>query len=148
MEHIHSHSKQALRDAGYKLTRPRLTILDIVEEAGGHLTSTALLELVEARDPSIGRASVFRTLDLLVQIGIIASTVQGGSTINYVLMPEGHHHHMVCTRCQRLIEFQDCRLGALLSTLETDYGFHPDGHLLEVYGICADCQRKAPIPAD
>ncbi len=144
MEPSLSRSMKALRDAGYKLTTPRLTVLEVIEKNGGHLTSTDLLTLVEQRDPSIGRASVFRTLDLLVRLGILWTTVQGGSTVSYVLMPGGHHHHMVCTHCQKLIEFQDCRLGSLLATLESEFGFRADGHLLEVYGLCEDC-RAEPV---
>lgn len=69
---------QLLKEAGYKLTNPRLTILDILEHSGGHITSTALLEEVDQRDPSIGRASVFRTLDLFTKLGIVWPTAQGG----------------------------------------------------------------------
>ncbi len=59
---------QRLRDAGYKLTNARLTVLDALEDHDGHVTSTELLERVNALDPSIGRASVFRTLDLFTQL--------------------------------------------------------------------------------
>jgi Fur family ferric uptake transcriptional regulator len=135
-----STSIRALRDAGYKLTKPRLTILEILESQGGHITSSELLSLVETRDSSIGRASVFRTLDLMIKLGIIWTTVQGSSTIHYMLMPGGHHHHIICTNCQKLIEFEDCRLGPLIEAVQQQYGVRVDGHLLELYGICADCQ--------
>lgn len=128
-----------LRDAGYKLTSPRLTILDLLEQSGGHITSAELLSLVEERDPSIGRASVFRTLDLMTKLGIIWTSVQGGSTIHYMLMPGGHHHHIICTNCNKLIEFTDCQLGKLIAGLEKEYGVQVEGHLLELYGRCKDC---------
>src|SRR5512137_2983323 len=96
-----SHGIQVLRDAGYKLTGPRLTILDILEDNDGHITSSELVSLVEQRDPSIGRASVFRTLDLLIKLGIVWTSVQGGSTVHYMLMPGGHHHHIICTNCEK-----------------------------------------------
>src|SRR5258706_15486767 len=135
-----SPSAQALRTAGYKLTGPRLTILTVLEQSGGHITSAELLSLVEQRDPSIGRASVFRTLDLMIKLGIIWTSVQGGSTIHYMLMPGGHHHHIVCTNCDKLIEFEDCRLGTLIANLEQEYGVRVEGHLLELYGVCQDCK--------
>jgi Fur family ferric uptake transcriptional regulator len=131
---------QALRRAGYKLTGPRLTIMDELEKAGGHVTAAELLTKVQARDMSIGRASVFRTLDLLIQLGIVWTTVQGGSTVHYMLMPGGHHHHIVCTRCRRLIEFADCGLDRLIGQLEAQHGVRIEGHLLELYGHCQDCQ--------
>ncbi len=135
-----SRSIQALRKAGYKLTGPRLTILEILEQSGGHMTSAELLSRVEQRDPTIGRASVFRTLELMIKLGIVWTSVQGGSTVHYVLMPGGHHHHIICTICDKLIEFEDCRLGTLIDSLEEEYGVQVDGHLLELYGICQECR--------
>lgn len=145
----HSPNAQTLRNAGYKLTSPRLTILSLLEESGGHITSAELLALVEQHDPSIGRASVFRTLDLMTRLGIIWASVQGGSTIHYVLMHGGHHHHIICTNCKKLIEFENCRLGTLIASLEAEYGVQVEGHLLELYGLCKDCQdiRQSTSPA-
>src|SRR5260221_11718727 len=100
---------QALQDSGYKLTGPRLTILELLEESGGHITSAELLTLVEERNPSIGRASLFRTLDPMTKLGILWTSVQGGSPIHYSLMPGGHHHHIRCSRCHKLIQFTDSR---------------------------------------
>ncbi len=137
-----SRSVQALRDAGYRLTGPRLTILDILEGSHGHITAAELLRQVEVRDPSIGRASVFRTLDLMIKLGIVWPTVQGGTTVHYMLMPSEHHHHIVCTGCGRLIEFEDCGLGALIRALETRFDVRIDGHLLELYGVCAECRAR------
>jgi len=145
MTDFESPSVRALRAAGYKITTPRLTILDILEHCGGHITAAELLAQVEARDPSIGRASVFRTLDLLIKLGILWTSVEGGSTVHYMLMPNGHHHHIICTSCRRRIEFDDCRLSALIADLETQYGVKIEGHLLELYGVCADCRQVASV---
>jgi Fur family ferric uptake transcriptional regulator len=133
---------RALKAAGYKITGPRQTILEILEQGDGHMTAAELLAAVEARDPSIGRASVFRTLDLMVKIGLLWPSVQGGSTVHYMLMPNGHHHHIICTRCEKRIEFEDCRLGELIAALEEQYGIQIEGHLLELYGVCADCKKS------
>jgi Fur family ferric uptake transcriptional regulator len=140
MDAQNSAGVQALRAAGYKLTNPRLRILEILEESDGHITAAELLTRVEARDPSIGRASVFRTLELMIRLGIVWTTVQGGSTIHYMLMAGGHHHHIVCIRCHKLIEFEDCGLGTLIKALEQKYSVQIDGHLLELYGLCRACQ--------
>src|SRR5260221_1917872 len=141
MNNTYSRCLDAMRDAGYKLTGPRLTILEVLDESGGHITSAELLSEVERCDPSIGRASVFRTLDLMIKLGIIWTSVQGGSTIHYMLMPGGHHHHIICTGCDKLIEFEDCRLGALIATLEREHNVHVEGHLLELYGLCEECRE-------
>jgi Fur family transcriptional regulator, ferric uptake regulator len=146
-QYDHEHAREVLRQAGYKLTTPRMTILDLLSENGGHLTSSDLLRLVEERDPGIGRASVFRTLDLFARLGLVASTVRG-ATISYVLLFGGHHHHMICTRCQKLIEFEDCRLGFLTALLREEYGFHHEGHMLEVYGMCRECYAMQQAQAN
>jgi Fur family transcriptional regulator, ferric uptake regulator len=131
---------QRLRDAGYKLTNARLTILDVLETHGGHMTSAEVLEKVEARTPDIGRASVFRALDLFTRLSIIRPTyINDSSTPTYVLMPGGHHHHIICTNCARIIEFEDCHLEKLERELERQFRVRLTGHLLEFYGLCADC---------
>ena len=132
-----------LRDAGYKLTNARLAVLAAIEEGGGHVTSGQLIDAVSAIDESIGRASIFRTLDLLTALGMIRPTyIASSMTPTYVLMPDGHHHHIICTECSRVIEFEHCELDTLTRLLEQQYGCKLTGHLLEFYGVCADCQRQ------
>jgi Fur family ferric uptake transcriptional regulator len=152
MTHNHHHDvtdeardehRQRLRDAGYKLTRARLTVLDVIEDSGGHITSANVLSEVERRDSSIGRASIFRTLDLLTRLNIVRPTYLGNNTTpSYVLMPDGHHHHVVCISCNRIIEFDDCGLSDLKQKLEARYGLHIIGHLLEFYGECETCLQQ------
>ena len=129
-----------LREAGHKLTNARLTVLNVLENNDGHLTSAEVLEQVDKIDPSIGRASVFRTLDLLTSLSIIRPTYMNSSmTPTYVLMPDGHHHHIVCTNCNRIIEFENCGLGAIAAELEERLHVKLTGHLLEFYGLCDKC---------
>ncbi len=131
---------QKLRDAGHKLTNARLAVLQALEDSGGHITSAEVLSRVDAIDPSIGRASVFRTLDLLTGLAIIRPTYIGTSmTPTYVLLPEGHHHHIICTNCNRVIEFDECGLEAIAAELERSLGVRLTGHLLEFYGLCDQC---------
>ncbi len=129
-----------LRDAGYKLTHARLTVLTVLEENGGHLTSAEILKQVDARDPSIGRASVFRTLDLLTALSIIRPTFLAPRTPTYVLMSqEGYHSHIVCIGCSHVIELEDSYVRDLAGDLATRYNVRLTGHLLEFYGFCEDC---------
>ena len=129
-----------LRDAGHKLTNARLTVLNVLEDSGGHITSAEVLERVNTTDPSIGRASVFRTLDLLTSLSIIRPTYLHSSlTPTYVLMPDGHHHHIICTNCNRVIEFEECALAGVEASLEKRLGVKLTGHLLEFYGLCDRC---------
>jgi Fe2+ or Zn2+ uptake regulation protein len=137
-----------MRDSGYKLTNARLTVLGVLETSGGHITSTELLDRVNEVDPSIGRASVFRCLDLFTRLSLVRPTyIDSSVTPTYVLMPDGHHHHVICTNCSRVIEFEDCDLSALASELERRLDVQLTGHLLEFYGLCQDC-TDAPVKDD
>jgi Fur family ferric uptake transcriptional regulator len=131
---------QRLRDAGHKLTDARLTVLSVLEDSGGHITSAEVLDQVNAIAPNIGRASVFRALDLFTRMSIIRPTyVDSSVTPTYVLLPDGHHHHIICTNCNRVIEFEDCHLTALEGELESTLRVKLTGHLLEFYGLCDRC---------
>lgn len=142
MTSSHHQRLQRLRDAGYKLTNARIAVLQALEEGGGHMTSTQVIEAVAQQDASIGRASVFRTLELFTALSIIRPTyIDSSVTPTYVLMPNGHHHHIVCVQCRQVIEFDNCGLQQLAHQLEERYGFHLTGHLLEFFGVCAECQK-------
>jgi Fur family transcriptional regulator, ferric uptake regulator len=129
-----------LRDAGHKLTNARMTVLEVLEGAGAHMTSTEILNRVNDADSSIGRASVFRALDLFTRLSIIRPTyIDSSMTPSYVMLPDGHHHHIICTNCNRVIEFEDCGLSKLAAELEHSLHVRLQGHLLEFYGLCDRC---------
>lgn len=131
---------QRLRDAGFKITNARAVVIQVMEDAGGHLTSAQVVEEVARRDPAVGRASVFRTLDLLSRLSLIRPTfVDGSGAPVFVLLPGGHHHHIVCTGCGKVIEFHHCGLDVLTAKLERESGVRIAGHLLEFYGTCETC---------
>jgi Fur family ferric uptake transcriptional regulator len=137
---------QRLRDAGFKITNARAIVIQVMEDAGGHLTSAQVVEEVARRDPAVGRASVFRTLDLLSRLSLIRPTfVDGSGAPVFVLLPGGHHHHIVCTGCGKVIEFHDCGLDLLTAELERESGVRISGHLLEFYGTCEACGE---LPSD
>jgi len=141
MADVSSPYAQRLRKAGYKLTDARLTVLQVLEQSRGHITSSDVLDAVNALNPSIGRASVFRTLDLFTQLGIIRPTyIETSQTPHYVFMHEGHHHHIICTNCNRVIEFDDCGLDKLAKQLEEELDVKISGHLLEFYALCSSCK--------
>lgn len=131
---------QRLKQSGCRLTKARLTVLSVLEAEHGNITSADVLKKVARANPAIGRASVFRTLDLFTQLGIVRPTYIGtSSTPTYVLMDGGHHHHVICSDCNRVFEFDDCGLESLTSNLEATFNVQISGHLLEFYGRCGDC---------
>lgn len=138
----HEARVRRIRESGSKLTHARLVVLEALENFNKHPTSAEVLDAVNALDDSVGRASVFRALDLFTQLSIIRPTYVSGGTPQYVLMPDGHHHHIVCLQCDKTIEFEDCGLGDLEAELEERLGVKLVGHLLEFYGICKECRTN------
>ena len=138
--------ERALQARGYRLTAARRAILAALTAAGGHVTADELAAAVAraARDggaPRVGRMTVYRTLDLLGELGLLRPVYQGTGAAHYVLLLDGHHHHLVCSRCRRVIEFDECALAELAETVGRRYGFAVEGHLLEFYGRCSNCSE-------
>jgi Fur family transcriptional regulator, ferric uptake regulator len=130
---------QKLRDAGYKITNARRAVLQVLQSSD-HLTSSEILERVDADEPSIGRASIYRTLELLTSLAIVRPTFVNPTTPSYVLMSaEGHHSHIICTQCDRVIELEECDVDKMMQEIETRHGMRLTGHLVEFYGICPSC---------
>jgi len=141
MTNAHESRIRRIRESGNKLTHARLVVLQAIEDyTKGHPTSAEIVDVVAEIDESVGRASVFRALDLFTQLSIIRPTYVANGSAQYVLMPDGHHHHIVCLNCNKTIEFEDCGLGGLESELESRLNVKLTGHLLEFYGVCEDCQ--------
>ncbi len=130
----------ALAARGIRLTAARRVILDTLAAAGGHVTADELTDLVRRRTPTIGRMTVYRTLELLCELGLLRPVYQGSGAAHYVLLHDGHHHHLICSACGRVIEFDECALGDLHARIAGRHGFRVEGHLLELYGVCAGCE--------
>jgi Fur family ferric uptake transcriptional regulator len=131
-----------LVERGHRLTRARQEILAALAASGGHVTADDLAAQVNARAPEVGRMTVYRTLDLLTDLGLARPIFQGTGAAHYVLMPEGSHHHLICNSCQQVIEFEDCTADDLLAQLAAQFNFAVRGHLLEVHGLCQDCHAQ------
>lgn len=131
--------QRVLEVRGYRLTPARRAILAALTESDDHVTADELAALVQSRTPGVGRMTVYRTLELLCDLGLLRPVYQGTGAAHYVRLQDGHHHHLVCSRCARVIEFDDCALGDLPARLAHRFGFRVEGHLLELYGLCEEC---------
>ncbi len=137
---MQAHYTDRLRQAGYRLTEARLTVLRVLLEERGHITSGEVLRAVNRINPAIGRASVFRTLDLFTRLGIARPVfLKSSLTPAYVMLYNDHHHHVICTNCNCYFDFQDCGLDNMTAELQETLDFKIYGHLLEFYGICSAC---------
>ena len=119
-----------MRDGGYKATLQRTAVLRaLAEEQHQSLAG------IRARCPGVGLVTVYRTLDLLDELGIVRR-LDLGDGARYELA-EDHHHHMICELCGQISEFDECPLDPRRLTLGD--GFEVRSHSVEVYGWCADC---------
>jgi Fur family ferric uptake transcriptional regulator len=132
----------ALQEGGFKLTQSRRHILAALVSSQGHITADNLVTIIHKEQPNIGRMSVYRTLDILTELGQIRPVYQGTGAAHYILLDEGHHHHLVCSTCARVFEFEDCVLEEIENNISRLYNFEIQGHLLEFFGRCPDCQPE------
>lgn len=131
---------RALQAGGYRVTRARQVIFQALLDSGGHVSADEVVAAVHRREPSVGRMTVYRTLELLRQLGLVQPVYQGTGAAHYVLMDQGHHHHLICSSCDRVIEFEECIAQEVGRELAARFGFAIQGHLLEFYGVCRACQ--------
>jgi Fur family ferric uptake transcriptional regulator len=133
-----------LRQRGYRLTPQRRAVLKVIALSPGHLTPAAMYQRVRREYPGIGLVTVYRTLAILAELGLICEVHAGGSCRSYLMRkPVGHHHHLICSRCGRVVDFSGCDLEGLERRLARENGFKIEGHLLEFLGLCLACQRSA-----
>ena len=130
---------QKLKRAGYKLTPARLAVIDVLETSNDHLCHNQILEAGQKIYPKLSRATVYRTMDILVELKLMRPLYVNEPTQRFV-SAAGGHHHLVCMRCGQTIEFDDCTANELVDQLADRYGFQIHHHLLEFRGVCVNCQ--------
>lgn len=131
-----------LKAAGVRVTRQRLEILEELAREPDDVTAQALWSrLREQHGSSVGLATVYRTLSLLHEHGAIDALSHHGGELCYRLCGSGHHHHLVCSSCHRIVEVTQCGLDDWLGEVAARHGFVATGHEVEITGLCADCRR-------
>jgi Fe2+ or Zn2+ uptake regulation protein len=130
-----------LQEAGHRMTSARRAVVEAVVGRDHHFTGADVLAEVE--DRTVGRASVFRTLDLLVDLGLIGRVHPPTGGRGYVLCPQDHHHHVICSQCGLVLDLPGCPIGTETEQQARSAGFRLHGHRLEYYGVCMNCQEDS-----
>lgn len=140
------------RGCGYRITSGREAILDVLSKSSQHLSAEDIYMKVHPKCPSIGLTTVYRTLDILAGLGLVFKFDFGDRRARYELAegPKGihHHHHLVCTGCNRVIDYTDFideEIELLKETekgLSKKYDFAITNHLIQFYGLCKECSNK------
>ncbi len=135
--------REYLRKRELRASHVRRYIQEAILARDGHFDAENLVDDLRARHVKASRATVYRTLPILREAGIIRSTVHSGERSCYeVAAHRAHHDHLVCTDCGRVVEFQCRTFETLQGRVAHRHGFTLTGHSHELFGICADCRRK------
>jgi Fur family ferric uptake transcriptional regulator len=131
-----------LRRRSRKLTGPRQAILEILRGGAHPMSNKEIFAALPAGECDL--ATVYRSLHLLESMGMVKRFDLGDGVARFELLGEGddgHHHHLVCTRCAHIVEIEECFMPELERQIGARNGFQSVSHKLEFFGICPDCQR-------
>ena len=135
-----------LRTKNLKNSKPRSDILDVFLASEGHLSAQELYDLVKLKNSRVGFATVYRTLKLLAESGVARSLDYGDGTQRYE--PDRfQHHHIICTACNRTIEFLSPELEALLQDVQETHDYTPQPYAVRILSVCQDCSQAKPSSA-
>ena len=131
-----------LREKGLKLTPQRRLILDIIHDSGGHLTAEEILGYVQARVLGVNKSTIYRTLELLEELGCVFKSEIDDRFI-YHHAEEGHHHHLVCRTCGKSVDCDEDVFLSVERALDEKYGFQVDFKHVVMNGLCTGCKGKS-----
>lgn len=134
--------KRRLHESGHKATPQRVTIIKVVLDSTEHLTPSAIFEKAHLVDPKVGEVTVYRTLNILSELGLVCILHTGDNTNSYIACPPEHHDHLICSQCGRVVNFSDCNLPGLERRLSSETGFTIREHRLDFYGNCLKCKEN------
>ena len=138
--------KELLRGKGLKVTSQRLLVLQIMaEHPVEHLTTEEIYDLVRKTNPEIGLATIYRTVQVLVDLHLIDKISFDDDVARYELRNSNtkhHHHHAICLGCGKVFSFEDDLLENLEAAVEDRLGFAVVDHEVKLYGYCRDCREK------
>ncbi len=139
--------RRKLQERQHKLTPQRQIVLQIfLDHPGEHLSAEDVHDILRNQKSDIGLATVYRSLELLNDLGILQKMEFGDGCSRYEVNTTDpglhHHHHLVCTKCGKVMEFADDLLDELEQKIESKSGFHIENHEVKFLGICKECREK------
>ena len=136
---IVAHLLDALGEKGYRDTAPRRAIVQAVAQKEKHFSA----EDLRAQLPEVGRATIYRSLKLLLDAGVVCRVLLEDGNLHYQLSHRGHHHHLLCVECGGSEDLTGCDIEDQLKTVAAAHQFQVSGHWLEIYGRCLNCAVPA-----
>ena len=139
--------RRYLRDHRQPITRQRDLVAQAVLLSEGHPSVEEIRKTVSSQGENVGVATVYRTLEVLVQSGLVRAHDFGEGFKRYEPMPaQAGHEHLICERCGKVVEFQNERLERMLPVIADEHGFQHQRHRVEIYGVCRECRQRELAP--
>jgi Fur family ferric uptake transcriptional regulator len=131
-----------LAAGGRRLTHQRVIVAEALAAARRAMSAQELYERIRPGHPTIGRATVYRALEAQVQDGMASRFEREGHVSAYIACDAEHHHHLVCTRCQRVEDLSEDVVAPMLASVGRRHDFQVDHAALDLYGLCANCRKR------
>ena len=131
-----------LAAGGRRRTEQRVLVAEVLAAAKRALSAQELYERIRATHPTIGRATVYRALEQQVEDGMASRFEREGHVSAYIACDAEHHHHLVCTNCQRVEDVAEDIVAPMLAAVGRRHEFQVDHAALDFYGLCASCRRR------
>jgi Fe2+ or Zn2+ uptake regulation protein len=125
---------------GYRVTTPRRAVIAEILGQRRPFTAEQMVARLKETAPEVGRATVYRTLEILASVDVVTRVLQADGHPAYIVGTPGHRHHLVCSDCGSVVAFSRCPVDDLVRDLSRDTDFAIHGHMLEVFGTCPACQ--------
>ena len=130
-----------LSKLGYRLTPQRIMIVSAIEDSHDHISAEEIYSQVVAKFPNVNISTVYRTLELLQQLGLVTETDLGGGRVRYHPTDKGHHHHLICQECGTITDLNESVLSPLKDALLREYNFIADLRHIGIFGRCIKCRQ-------
>ena len=130
-----------LKQNGLKITPQRKLIMDFIHDSSAHLSAEGIVYEVQNRMPEVNKSTIYRTLELLERLGCVFKSESGNGHI-YHHAEQGHHHHLVCSKCGITIDCEEDIFAPVERLLQENHGFQIDFRHLVMSGLCKECKNK------
>lgn len=123
------------------MTPQRMMVVTAIDKSDNHISAEEICSQVRTTYPQMNISTVYRTMELLKNLGLVMDTDLGEGRVRYHSVDKGHHHHLVCRHCGAIIDLNESSLYPLRDTLAREYGFEADLRHLAIFGHCSNCAK-------
>jgi Fur family transcriptional regulator, ferric uptake regulator len=133
---------EVLQKHGHRMTLQRMLVIEALHNAEKHTSAEEIYGELRTRHPYANISTVYRTLELMKNLDLVAEVDLGDGCVRYHVAEKGYHHHLICHGCGKTIDMEDSALHSVRDVLLQEYGFAADLRHLAISGRCGECRRK------